>query len=149
MIKIAISFAFLLFSLITFSQSTSRAFQGEFNGRLCDIGRGLCAISIPNNNKSITMKNFTITKKATNIIMIELDVKALNIDEQKRYFGKPYAEITKNEVLVFIQENDFIFPFETLILNDIHPLYQNLKKGNYPLTIVDSKIQITLTLTKD
>jgi hypothetical protein len=150
MIKIAITIASFLISLLTFSQNVGKSSQGEFNGKLCDIGRGLCNTTPPNtNDKSASMKNYTTYKQSENTMVIELDINNLSLEDQKKFFGKEYSKISSNEVLTFVQDADFVFPIETLIYLGYNLSYRNLKKGEYPLAIIKDKILITLTLTKD
>ena len=79
MIKFSITATALLVSMLSNSQDNGKAIQGDFNGRLCDIGRGLCNTTPPNeNNKSTRMKNYTAYKQDYNVVMFELNTKTLN-----------------------------------------------------------------------
>lgn len=150
MIKTAITAAIFLISLAASSQNFGKAAQGEFNGRVCDIGRGLCTITPPNtNNKSTTIKNYTTYKQSENTMIIELDTNNLSVEDQKKVFGKEYSKITSNEELTFVQEADYVFSLDMLLYLGFDILYKNLKKGTYPLAIIKDKVLITLTLSKD
>ena len=149
MIKIIITLTAMLITLVANAQTTGKIAQGDFNGKLCDIGRGLCTITPPSTtNKSTTMKNYTTYKKAFNVMLIELDTNTLSVEDQKKFFGKEYSKITTNETLSFIQDADFEFDFDTLVYLDLDYRYKYLKKGEYPLQIIKDKVQITFTLSR-
>ena len=148
MIKIIVTLTTLLVSMLAFSQREGKPAQGEFNGKLCDIGRGLCTTSQPiENNKSTTMKNYTAYRQDYNIVMFELDTKTLNTEDQKKFFGKEYSKLSPNETLEFVQDDDYIFDINMMIYLDLDLGWRMMKKGTYPLKIVDDKVQITITLS--
>jgi hypothetical protein len=150
MIKIIITITALLVSLLSFSQDTGKDTQGEFNGLRCAGSVGICYVTPPDvNNKSTTMKNYTTYKKSENTIVIELDNNTLSIEDQKKFFGKEYSKITVNEQLTFIQDADYEFSFDALLYLDMDVRYKYLKKGEYPLEIINDKVQVTLSLSKD
>lgn len=95
------------------------------------------------------MKNYTTYKKAENTMVIELDTNTLSQDDQKKFFGKEYSKITGNEQLTFVQDSDYEFSFDALIYLDMDFRYKYLKKGEYPLEIINNKVQVTLSLSKD
>lgn len=137
-------------SLCAFSQTEGKAAQGDFSGKLCDIGRGLCVIAPPDpGNKSTSMKNYNTYKQSENKMIIELDLNTMTKDDQTKFFGKEYAQLKSNEELTFVQEDDFQFSTETLRYLGFDSSLKNLKKGEYPLAIIKDKILITLTLSKD
>lgn len=150
MIRIIIATTVFLLSICTFAQNAEKAAQGEFNGRLCDIGRGLCTVTPPNtNNKSTTMKNFKAIKTTPTSIILELNTTELSKEDQIKFFGKEYSKITATEKLTFIQEDDYEFSFDLLLYLDMDIRYKYLKKGEYPLEIIKDKVQVSLTLSKD
>ena len=149
MIRIIISVTVLLISLCANAQYAGKTTQGNFNGRLCDIGRGLCDITPPTTNKSSTMKNYTTYKQSENTMIIELDTATLSTEDQIKFFGKEYSKITTNEKLTFVQDADYVFSIEALLYLGFDLSFKNLKKGTYPLSIIKDKVQISLTLTKD
>ena len=149
MIRIIISVTVFLISLCASAQNYGKTTQGNFNGRLCDIGRGLCDITPPSTNKSTTMKNYTTYKQSENTMIIELDTATLSKEDQIKFFGKEYSKITTNEKLSFVQDADYVFYIEALLYIGFDLSFKNLKKGTYPLSIIKDKVQISLTLTKD
>lgn len=139
-----------LISLSAFSQNEGKAMQGDFSGRFCDIGRGLCVITPPDPaNKTTTMKNYNTYKQSENKMIIELDLNTMTAADQTKFFGKEYSQLKSNEELTFVQEDDFQFSNETLRYLGFDSSLKNLKKGQYPLSIIKDKILITLTLSKD
>lgn len=150
MIKVLITIATLILSFFSAAQVQSKTAQANFNGKLCDIGRGLCNIdTTATNNKSTSMKAIKTYKKGQNTMVIEMDVLNLSKEEQYKFFGKEYSKITSEERLYFIQEEDYVFDLKTLLYLDFDYHYKYLKKGEYPLEIKDNKVIITLTLTKE
>jgi hypothetical protein len=150
MIRILIMLLLFLISLCAKSQNIGKIIQAEFNGRLCDIGRGLCTLTPPNTTlKSTTMKNYTTYKQSENTMIIELETTTLSTEDQIKFFGKEYSKITSNEKLTFVQDADHVFSVEALLYLGFDLSYKNLKKGTYPLSIIKDKVLITLTLTKD
>lgn len=95
------------------------------------------------------MKNYTTYKLSHNTMMIELETTTLSIEDQIKFFGKEYSKISSNEELTFVQEADYVFSIEALLYLGFDLSYKNLKKGTYPLSIINDKIQISLTLSKD
>ena len=150
MMKYIILITVFLISILSFSQNANKSVQGEFNGRLCDIGRGLCAITPPNATiRNATTKIFNVLTQSENSLVVEIDPAVLSTDEQKKVLGKEIAKIAKNEVLIFLQEDDFLFSPEILNYIGINSNLKNLKKGNYAVSILKNKILITLILSKD
>lgn len=148
MIKIIITITTLLISIIASSQENGKEVQGEFLGNRCNGKNGVCWVDPPNeNNKSTTMKNYTAYRQDYNVVMFELDTKTLNTEDQQRFFGKEYSKIAPNETLEFVQEDDYIFDINMMIYLDLDLGWRMMKKGNYPLKIVDDKVQITITLS--
>ena len=93
------------------------------------------------------MENYTIKKQSTTSMIIELETVNLNIDNQKKIFGKEFKQVAIDETLTFIQEDDFIFDINTLLSIGLDPGFRLLKKGTYPLVINHGKVQISVTLS--
>lgn len=150
MIRLIITIASLLAASICSSQVNSgKALEGNFNGKLCGIGRGLCTIkTVTTLTKSTIMKNYTTYKQSENTMVIELDAANLSKEDQIKFFGKEYANFSPNEALTFVQDEDFVFDMDTLIYLDFDINYQYLKKGTYPISIIKDKVLVTLTLSK-
>lgn len=150
MIKLIITIAVLMMSFFASAQTQGKIAQANFNGKLCNIGRGLCNLdSLSTTNKSNTMKAIKTYKQSQNTMVIEMDVLNLSKEEQNKFFGKEYSKITSDEKLFFIQDADYVFDLDTLLYLDFDYHYKHLKKGEYPLEIKDDKIYVTLTLTKE
>jgi hypothetical protein len=118
----------------------------DIRGRDCNGGSGLCSIGITQ-AKLNSMKNFKITKLTSKSMVIEIETTKLNAEEQKVFFGKEYANISDNEQLIFIQEQDFIFDINTLLYLELDPAYRLLKRGTYPIEIVNDTVLVTVALS--
>ena len=95
------------------------------------------------------MKNCKAIKNSATSLILELNISGLSKDDQIKFFGKEYTEITVDEKLTFIQEADYEFSFDVLVHLDLDIRYKYLKKGEYPLEITNDKVQVLLTLSKD
>jgi hypothetical protein len=96
-----------------------------------------------------SMKNFNVSKQEPNRMLIQIEPDKLSVEEQNFYFGKEYSKITPNETLEFIQDEDFIFDKDLLLYMGFDTKYHLLKKGNYPLEIVEDKVIVTLELSEN
>ncbi|MGX7667364.1 hypothetical protein [Flavobacterium pedocola] len=94
------------------------------------------------------MKNFSFIKQNQNTLLLQVEPYRLTVEEQKFFFGKEYSEITPDEPLEFIQDEDFVFEENTLLYLGFDRKYPLLKKGKYPLEISKDKVTVTLTLSK-
>lgn len=136
-------------TLILFCSSAigqTKAAGVDIRGRNCNGGSGLCSIGITGAKLS-SMKNFNITKLTSKSMVIEIEASKLTIEEQKVFFGKTYAEVLANDDLFFIQEQDFIFDINTLLYLELDPAYRLLKRGTYPVEIVNDTVLVTVSLS--
>lgn len=94
------------------------------------------------------MRISNVVKATTTSMIIELDTDTLSKEDQIKFFGKEYSKITADERLTFIQEDSYEFSFDVLLYLDLDTRYKYLKKGEYPLEIVNKNVQVLLTLSK-
>lgn len=118
----------------------------DIRGRDCNGGSGICSTSTTS-GKMTSMKIFNITKLNSKSMIIEIEASKLTIEEQNVFFGKTYAEVLADEQLLFIQEQDFIFDINTLLYLELDPAYRLLKRGTYPIEIVNDTVIVTITLS--
>lgn len=147
MIKIVISVATLLVSMLVSAQATSKALQIDIRGRDCSGGSGLCSVTPPDSLKKSTMKTYNIIKVTSKSMIIEVESSKLSIDDQKYLFGKELSKITPNEELVFVQDQDYIFDIDTMIYLEMDIGFRMIKRGSYPLHIVEDKVQVAIDLS--
>jgi hypothetical protein len=93
------------------------------------------------------MSNYTIRKQTDTSMIIEIVTTKLTIEEQIQFFGKEYSKLNPKEELLFIQDSDFIFDFNTLLYFELDTRFSLLKKGFYPLEIVNDTVQVHITLS--
>lgn len=137
-------------SIASFSQ-TEKTIGGDFRGKQCSGGTGFCG-TLPNpDNRNVNsdMKNFKAIKTSATSMILELNTNMLTKDDQLLFFGKEYSQITTNETLTFVQQDDYEFNIDLLIYMGLDTRYKFLKKGEYPLAIVNDKVQVSLTLSTD
>lgn len=147
MIKIAITIAALLLSMISVAQITSKGLQLDIRGRDCVGGGGLCSVTPPETVNKSDMKSYNIIKLTATSLIIEIETTKLSIEDQKFMFGKEYAKITPEEKLVFIQDQDYIFDIDTMIYLELDMGFRMIKRGSYPIQIVKDKVQVTIDLS--
>jgi hypothetical protein len=93
------------------------------------------------------MENYTLKKQNATSLIIEMETARFDANDLKKMFGKEFKQVTLDETLTFIQEEDFIFDINTLLYLELDPGYRLLKKGVYPLEIKNEKVQILITLS--
>ncbi|MBL7886285.1 MAG: hypothetical protein JNJ52_06025 [Flavobacterium sp.] len=136
--------AFTLYCAPVIAQTKSIGL--DIRGRDCGGGSGLCSIGSTGSKQS-NMKNFNITKLSSKSMVIEIEASKLTLEEQNIFFGKSYAQVLTDEQLLFFQEQDFVFDINTLLYLELDPAYRVLKRGTYPIEIVNDTILVSLTLT--
>lgn len=139
--------AAVLLPVLSFAQTETASIELDIRGRSCIGGLGICTSTSPEFYKT-SMKNFNVSKKSFNTMLLQIEIAKLSIEEQKLFFGKEYAKIAPNEILEFIQDEDFIFEKDTLLYLGIDIKYNVLKKGNYPIEFTKDKVAVTLTLSE-
>ncbi len=144
-IIIIIASALCLFCSSVIAQT--KPADADIRGRGCGGGTGICTI-IGGKSNNPDMKTFNITKQSARTFTMEIDINTLSIEDQKICFGKEYSKITPTEVIEFIQEQDFIFDMNTLLYLELDPAFPLLKRGAYPLEIVNGKARVTLSLSE-
>lgn len=151
MIKSIITITAVFCSIVAASQDQGKTIVGDLRGKQCNGGSGFCGTVSDTLNKipNANMKNFKAVKISPSSILLELNTNALSKQDQFKFFGKEYSKISSDEKLTFIQEEDYEFSFDVLNYLELNTLYKYLKKGEYPLEIINDKIQVFLTLSKD
>jgi hypothetical protein len=138
-------------SLILYCSSTiaqTKPLEVDIRGRGCNGGSGVCTTGSTGLRQTNTnMKNFNITKLTSKSMVIEIELSKLNSEEQKVFLGKEYSTAINQEELFFIQEQDFIFDINTLLYLELDPAYRLLKRGTYPLQIVNDSALVTIELS--
>lgn len=153
MIKTVITIATLLIAMISSAQITGKGLQLDIRGRDCMGGGGLCSVTpiektvIENELKESGMKNYNIVKQTSKSLIIEIETSKLSVEDQKFMFGKEFAQITSDEELVFIQDQDYIFNIDTMIYLELDMGFRMIKRGSYPLQIIKDKVQVTIDLS--
>jgi hypothetical protein len=147
MIKLIIKITTMLLTLIVSAQAVNKTIQIDIRGRDCIGGSGLCSTS-SSSNKNNTMKLYNTIKVSATEIIFEIDNNNLSAEDQKMFYGKEYSKVTTDEQLMFIQEQDFLFDITTLIYLDLDINYPLIKRGTYPIKVIDNKVQVKITLSK-
>lgn len=145
--KIIITIATSLILYCSSAIAQTKSLDMDIRGRSCSGGSGVCSTGTSGLRQNNTnMKNFNITKLTSKSMVIEIQVTNLTIEEQHIFFGKPYQNLLADEQLFFIQEQDFVFDINTLLYLELDPAYRLLKRGTYPIEIVNDTVLVTVNL---
>ncbi|CAM3673748.1 hypothetical protein FSS13T_26420 [Flavobacterium saliperosum S13] len=139
--------AALVLPVLSFAQTETTSIELDIRGRSCIGGLGICTTTSPELYKT-SMKNFNVSKKSFNTMLLQIEIEKLSVEDQIMFFGKEYAKIAPNEILEFTQDEDFVFDKDTLLYLGFDTKYQVLKKGNYPIEVTKDKVAVTLTLSE-
>ena len=93
------------------------------------------------------MPKFNYTKITSTDLILEVNINNLSKDEQELMFGKTNSHDNNAGKTAFIQEEDFVFEINVMMYLGLDPTYSLLKKGKYPLSIKDEKVQVLLSLS--
>lgn len=137
--------AFVLYS--PHLEAQTKTLDIDIRGRSCNGGSGLCTTSTSGGATNINMKKFSIRKLTSKSMEIEIETAQLSIEDQRTFFGKEYTNIAADEQLFFIQEQDFIFDINTLLYLELDPAFRLLKRGTYPIELVNDKVKVTVILS--
>jgi hypothetical protein len=140
MIKFIISMAFLLLSAISFAQTEAKILYSDIRGRSCSGGLGICSSSAEN------FKNFTLISQDNKTIVLEIDIKTLNQEEQMLLFNTDLYKNQSEEKLFFTQNTDFVFNATQIKNLGLNASNNILKKGTYESKKIGQKVQIILNL---
>lgn len=127
--------------------SQTKSLDMDIRGRSCAGGSGLCSTAPTTGTNTSNMKNFNIQKLTSKSMVIEIETSKLTVEDQRMFFGKEYSNISADEQLFFIQEQDFIFDINTLLYLELDPAFRLLKRGTYPLEIISNKVKVTVVLS--
>ena len=136
----------LMTLFINFSHAQAKVFiDVDLRGRDCSGGRGMCGV-----RKSYASDpNFTLEKTVANTLILTLSRASLTFAEEAAVAGKSLTVFQSVFPNIFVQNEDIIFGNDVLKALDIDLKYNLLKKGNYPMSIDESEVKITLVLVKD
>lgn len=131
---------------VNLSQSQTRVpIEVDLRGRDCNGGRGICGISkISDPNTHISLE-----KTAVNTFILTMSRTDMTFIEEAGIAGKLLTEFQSVFPTIFIQNENFIFGNDVLKALGIDGKYNLLKKGNYPMSIDESEVKITLVLVKN
>lgn len=125
---------------------TELKINAEIRGRSCNGGLGLCSVSSTLEMQKTNQEKTKALKINDTTVVFSFDKMSLSEQEQKSLFNSTLSKITATEKIDFIQEEDLTIDIQTLLLLGIDPKYNTLKKGNYPLIILNDTIKVTLKL---
>lgn len=135
----------ILFSAITNAQNTESKLEIDIRGRECKGGVGLCTIE-SNTSKSTSTEKFYLLKISETELQLTIKTDALTIEDQKFLFGKEIKTISEIEKFYFNQDYDFELNYETIKLLNLTTKNPTIKKGIYPIKLIESKAIIILKL---
>lgn len=135
----------ILFSTIINAQNTENPLEIDIRGRECKGGVGLCTIET-NTNKSSSIEKFYLLKISETELQLTIKMNALTLEDQKFLFGKEIKTISEIEKFFFNQDYDFELNPETIKLLNLSSKNPTIKKGIYPIKIMEDRAIIVLEL---
>jgi hypothetical protein len=127
------------------AQNINNIPEVEINSKECKEGVGLCTIE-NSTNKSPSLEKFYLLKISETELQLTIKTNALTIEEQKFLFGKEIKTITEIEKFYFNQDYDFELNSDTIKLLELTYKNPTIKKGIYPIRLVDDRAIIILKL---
>lgn len=117
----------------------------DIRGRICNGGMGLCS-----SNKLLqnSLATTFIHKSEVNTLIMTFDKQTLTKQEEISIAGKEFNQIVSFEKISFIQNTDLVVDLETLKSLNLNPLYNIIKKGNYPMSSINEKVMVTFKLSE-
>jgi len=141
MIKIIIKALLFLLPMVTFAQTQTKntvAVNANYHNRSCLGGVGFCSDSVEIIESKTT--NATLEKKSSTEIVFSFDVANLSEEELKVLNNEQTFSITGDKT-ISLSKN-------ILQKLEIDSLLTEITTGNYPVTITNNKVYVTLVLTK-
>ena len=117
-------------------------------GRTCSGGLGFCGVSSDPSisNKTNTASNVTAYKKDETTLVLVFIKNSLTETEESSILGKPFANCSVADNLVFKQEQDLVLNNEFLLSLGFKNTTRVVKQGTYPITISNDKISVYFSL---
>ena len=147
MIKLIISMAMVLVSLLSFAQTQQKVnISADLRGRSCSGGYGLCSPA------SVTEKagGLVVAQKiGETTVLIILDKANLTIENQKSIAGKELYKVAPSEKIDFVQEASVTFDAQLLLKLGFDPKYKIVKSGSYPMIIEKDSVLVTLSPSEE
>lgn len=134
-----------LFCAIINAQNTESKLEIDIRGRECKGGVGLCTIET-NTDKNPSTEKFYLLKISDTELQLTIKTDALTIEDQKFLFGKEIKTISEIEKFYFNQDYDFELNPETIKLLNLSSINPTIKKGIYPIKLINGRAIIILKL---
>ncbi len=135
----------ILFCKILNAQNDTNKLEIDIRAKECKGGVGLCNIET-STNKNTSKEKFYLLKISETEIQLTIKTDALTIEDQKFLFGKEIKTITEIEKFYFNQDYDFELNSETIELLELAYKNPTIKKGIYPIKLMDDRAIIILKL---
>jgi hypothetical protein len=127
------------------AQNTEKSLEVDIRGRECKGGVGLCTIET-STNKNSDIEKFYLLKISETELQLTIKTNALTIEDQKFLFGKEIKTITEIEKFYFNQDYDFELNSETIKLLELTYKNPTIKKGIYPIKLMNDKAIVVLKI---
>ena len=139
------SIILILFCAILNAQNTENKLEIDIRGRECKGGVGLCTIET-STNKNTSTEKFYLLKISETELQLTIKTDVLTIEDQKFLFGKEIKTISELEKFYFNQDYDFELNPETIILLNLTTKNPTIKRGIYPIKLVEGRAIIILKI---
>ncbi len=135
----------MLVCTILNAQNTEKTLEVDIRGRECKGGVGLCTIETTT-SKSSNVEKFYLLKISETELQLTIKTKILTVEDQKFLFGKEIKNISEMEKFFFNQDYDFALNPETIQLLNLESKNPTIRKGIYPIKLVDDNAIVLLKL---
>lgn len=143
--KTIIIIILMLVCTILNAQNTEKTLEVDIRGRECKGGVGLCTIETTT-SKSSNVEKFYLLKISETELQLTIKTKILTVEDQKFLFGKEIKNISEMEKFFFNQDYDFALNPETIQLLKLESKNPTIRKGIYPIKLVDDNAIVLLKL---
>lgn len=146
--KIIIRSIIILFCVLSNAQNEANKLEIDIRGKDCNGGLSFCTIEANTENKIVTSK-FSLQKISETEIQFVIKINELTKEEQKILFDKEFYEISNDDKFNFTQNYDFQLNPDCIKILQLNSKYSIIKKGIYPINLIDERAIIILKLTNN
>ncbi len=145
--KLLIILSLICISTIAQAQNDTKTVEVDIRGRSCIGGLGICNVNPGNESQKSSSPKKSMRSLSDHHLILALDINQLSPQESYEILSRPLPT-SNTEEIYFTQEFDFVFTDEMLEYLGMDIRYNTIKKGDYPLTIIEDHIEIDLELSK-
>jgi hypothetical protein len=113
----------------------------------CSSGRGVCSFGVSSNGAAKAIDTRIATKLSDISFKMTIFTSVITINDEIRIAGKPFSQITVDELLTFIQQEVMTVDAATLNNLLLDPGRNKINPAMYPLAVFKDRVEIIFTLS--